>query len=231
MAGDYRRRICRRRSLSDFAGVGLRARLCVHFAVARQGRLRNDVCRNERDLADFDAMGVGRYWRLYCGAPANPMDRHACARGVLQRHRAWSDYLGRRERPRCGRDRLIDWHIGWCCGARRWGRRAHRKFRETADRVTLAVEQPASEAIPAIPTRRLSPAWAPPALVAVLVTVGLAYYRVPLLTTAIFVAYLALGIVLPGTLLWRAVVHRPAGRSGWLVEEVAASQLHLDVAD
>ncbi|GAB3873018.1 hypothetical protein GCM10027610_139440 [Dactylosporangium cerinum] len=50
------------------------------------------------------------------------------------------------------------------------------------------------------------------------VLIGLAYYGVPVLTTAIFTGYLALGIVLPGLLLWRAV----RGRPGWLVEDVAA---------
>jgi hypothetical protein len=84
--------------------------------------------------------------------------------------------------------------------------------------VTATVEKPTSEAIAATPARRLPLAWAPPVALAVLITIGLAFYRVPVLTTGIFAVYLILGIILPGTLLWRAV----RGRSGWFVEDVAA---------
>ncbi|WP_433057712.1 hypothetical protein [Dactylosporangium sp. CS-033363] len=84
--------------------------------------------------------------------------------------------------------------------------------------MTLAVEQPEVRAVAPSPARGLPPAWAPPAALAVLTTAALAYYRVPVPTTATFAAYVALGIVLPGTLIWRAV----RGRSGWLVEDLAA---------
>ncbi|MEV4135396.1 hypothetical protein AB0J72_24870 [Dactylosporangium sp. NPDC049742] len=48
--------------------------------------------------------------------------------------------------------------------------------------------------------------------------IGLWLYGVPVWTTAIFTAYVALGIILPGMLIWRAV----RGRPGWFVEDVAA---------
>ncbi len=51
-----------------------------------------------------------------------------------------------------------------------------------------------------------------------MILAGLAVYGVPIWTTAIFAGYVALGLVLPGLLLWRAV----RGRPGWLVEDVAA---------
>jgi hypothetical protein len=47
---------------------------------------------------------------------------------------------------------------------------------------------------------------------------ALRHYDVPLADTARFLAYLALGLVLPGTLLWRAVSRRPAP----LIEDLAA---------
>ncbi|GAA1518167.1 hypothetical protein GCM10009827_036590 [Dactylosporangium maewongense] len=58
----------------------------------------------------------------------------------------------------------------------------------------------------------------PPVTLGVLIIIGLRFYGVPVWTTAIFAGYVALGIALPGMLLWRAV----RGRSGWLVEDVAA---------
>jgi hypothetical protein len=61
-------------------------------------------------------------------------------------------------------------------------------------------------------------AWAPPAALAGLVAAGLAFYGVPLPTTAAFATYVLLGIVAPGTLIWRAI----RGRSGWLVEDLGA---------
>ncbi|MFC4038798.1 hypothetical protein ACFO1B_10240 [Dactylosporangium siamense] len=80
------------------------------------------------------------------------------------------------------------------------------------------MEQPASAAPTPATARRGPPAWTPPAALGVLVVAGLAFYGVPVRTTAIFTGYLALGIVLPGMLLWRAV----RGRPGWLVEDAAA---------
>ncbi|UWZ38370.1 hypothetical protein Drose_09040 [Dactylosporangium roseum] len=84
--------------------------------------------------------------------------------------------------------------------------------------MTATVEVPTPEAIAAAPAGRRLLAWAPPAAVAVMIAAGLTYYGVPLLTVAIFAAYLALGVILPGTLIWRGV----RGRSGWFVEDVAA---------
>jgi hypothetical protein len=80
------------------------------------------------------------------------------------------------------------------------------------------VEQPTPAAPSSAPVRRRPPSWAPPAALGVLVLAGLAYYGVPVWTTAIFAGYVALGLILPGTLLWRAV----RGRPGWFVEDVAA---------
>ena len=72
--------------------------------------------------------------------------------------------------------------------------------------------------VPATPSRRLPAAWTPPVVLAGIVAVGLKFYGVPYATTAVFVLYLALAVVAPGTLIWRAV----RGRSGWLVEDLGA---------
>ncbi|WP_238012354.1 hypothetical protein KZZ52_49135 [Dactylosporangium sp. AC04546] len=58
----------------------------------------------------------------------------------------------------------------------------------------------------------------PAVVVALAVAAGLRYYGVSAADTASFAAYVGLGIVVPGTLLWRAA----RGRSGWLVEDAAA---------
>ncbi|MET7425855.1 hypothetical protein [Dactylosporangium sp. NPDC005555] len=55
-------------------------------------------------------------------------------------------------------------------------------------------------------------------MLGVLIFIGLAFYGVPVWTTAIFAGYVALGLILPGMLIWRAV----RGRPGWFVEDVAA---------
>lgn len=65
---------------------------------------------------------------------------------------------------------------------------------------------------------RVSPGWIPAALVTLFAVGTLLVFEVSVQDLAVFAAYLALGIVLPGTLLWRAL----RGRSGWLVEDVAA---------
>ncbi|GGM85329.1 hypothetical protein ACFFX1_06030 [Dactylosporangium sucinum] len=58
----------------------------------------------------------------------------------------------------------------------------------------------------------------PAVAVALAVTAGLRYYGVSAVDTASFAAYVGFGIVVPGTLLWRAA----RGRPGWLVEDAAA---------
>jgi hypothetical protein len=60
--------------------------------------------------------------------------------------------------------------------------------------------------------------WLPTALLVAVTALVLRFYEVPLPTTAAFGAYLALGIVLPGTLVWRALHRGP----GWFPAEVAA---------
>ncbi|WP_344618802.1 hypothetical protein [Dactylosporangium salmoneum] len=84
--------------------------------------------------------------------------------------------------------------------------------------MTATVQQRVPLAVAATPARRAAAAWVPPATVAVLVAAGLKFYGVPLPTTAMFAGYVLLGVVLPGTLIWRAI----RGRSGWLVEDLAA---------
>ena len=84
--------------------------------------------------------------------------------------------------------------------------------------MAVTVEQPTPAAPASAPPRRVPPAWTPPAALGVLILTGLAWYGVPVWTTAVFAGYVALGIILPGTLLWRAV----RGRPGWFVEDVAA---------
>ena len=60
--------------------------------------------------------------------------------------------------------------------------------------------------------------WLPAVAVVVLTLLVLQFYAVPLTTSVRFGAYVALGVVLPGTLVWRAL-HRGAG---WLVADLAA---------
>ncbi|MFI5915604.1 hypothetical protein [Dactylosporangium sp. NPDC051541] len=70
----------------------------------------------------------------------------------------------------------------------------------------------------AAPKGALAVRFAAPLLLLVSVFAVLWFYRVPPLTTAIFLVYLALGITLPGTLWWRL----GRGRSEWLVGDLAA---------
>ncbi|WP_433053291.1 hypothetical protein [Dactylosporangium sp. CS-033363] len=60
--------------------------------------------------------------------------------------------------------------------------------------------------------------FAGPALLLVATFAVLWFYRVPPLSTAIFVLYLALGVTLPGTLWWRLL----RGGPGWLVADAAS---------
>jgi hypothetical protein len=60
----------------------------------------------------------------------------------------------------------------------------------------------------------------PAALLTVVAALVLRFYAVPLMTTITFGTYVLLGIVLPGTLVWRAV--RPAAGTVWFVAEAAA---------
>ncbi|WP_433614331.1 hypothetical protein ACQP2P_08115 [Dactylosporangium sp. CA-139114] len=84
--------------------------------------------------------------------------------------------------------------------------------------MTALVERRTPATVATAPARRLPPAWAPPAVLVVLVAAGLRFYGVPIATTVIFTAYVLLAVVTPGTLIWRAV----RGRSGWLVEDLGA---------
>jgi hypothetical protein len=66
--------------------------------------------------------------------------------------------------------------------------------------------------------RLLRSTWLPVATLGVVTIAALAFYGVPVVATLTFAGYVVLGIVLPGTLLWRAVQRR----SGWFVLDVAA---------
>ncbi len=68
------------------------------------------------------------------------------------------------------------------------------------------------------PPRRWPVGWAQAVALVVGTAVALRHYDVPLADTARFLLYLALGVTLPGTLLWRAVSRRPAP----LIEDLAA---------
>jgi hypothetical protein len=60
--------------------------------------------------------------------------------------------------------------------------------------------------------------WVPAGIVVAAAVLALRLYQVPVATTALFAGYLALGITVPGTLLWRAAM----GQSRALVEDAAA---------
>ena len=85
-------------------------------------------------------------------------------------------------------------------------------------------DSPAEPREPAGPGRWSRPGsviaagWLPAGLLAAMTAVALWFYGVPLVTTALFGTYLALGIVLPGTLVWRAL----HGHGGYLLAQVAA---------
>jgi hypothetical protein len=66
--------------------------------------------------------------------------------------------------------------------------------------------------------RVLGSAWIPTVLMVAITALVLHYYAVPLRSIAKFTAYLVLGVVLPGTLLWRTLL----GRSSGLVADAAA---------
>lgn len=61
-------------------------------------------------------------------------------------------------------------------------------------------------------------AWLPAIVVTAFLAGLLRIYGVPFTSTLHFLGYLALGVALPGTLLWRAV----QGRASWFVSDVAA---------
>jgi hypothetical protein len=88
--------------------------------------------------------------------------------------------------------------------------------------MTIAVEEtdapPAGEA--GAPVRSLSRllGWLPAVLLAAVAAAGLRVYDVPLPATGLFALYICAGVVLPGTLVWRAL----RGRAGWFVGDVAA---------
>ncbi|MEV4511678.1 hypothetical protein AB0K00_22205 [Dactylosporangium sp. NPDC049525] len=88
--------------------------------------------------------------------------------------------------------------------------------------MTIAAEEtdarPAGEA--AAPVRPLSRllGWLPAVLLAAITAVGLRVYDVPLPATGLFALYIGVGVILPGTLAWRAL----RGRAGWFVGDIAA---------
>src|SRR5688500_4418976 len=88
--------------------------------------------------------------------------------------------------------------------------------------MTIAAEetdarQTAAAGAPARPLNRLA-GWLPVVLLAAITAAGLRIFDVPLPATGLFALYVGLGIILPGTLIWRAL----RGRAGWFAGDVAA---------
>ncbi len=73
------------------------------------------------------------------------------------------------------------------------------------------------ETAPPLWRRVLLSPWVPVVLCLAFITLVLRFYSVPFTTTAIFGAYLVIGIMAPGTLLWRACQRG----SGWLAGDLA----------